>query len=273
MPGKDVYSRTIRTVKAGTISIAYSEAGAGPPLVLINGFTSTMDMWNPPVLSALAEHFRVIVFDNRGTGYSSCTDESFSIPLFAQDTLSLMDALGIPQAHILGLSMGASIALELVLLKPERVGKLVLVAGQCGGREAAPIRPEVWATLADKSGTPEEIAGRMFSLLFPLPWLATHDPWKHCPEITETTSEEVAARQAGAFRSWPGCCGRLSEIRIPTLIITGTDDQVIVPENSDIIGRHIPGAQVVRFDGAGHGLMYQFPEEFASTVISFLKQP
>ncbi len=272
MAGTDRHSGTVRTAVAGTISIAYRDFGAGQPVVLINGFASTMDMWNPPVLSALAEHFRVIIFDNRGTGYSPSTDEPFSIPLFAQDTASLMDALDIPDAHIMGLSMGASIALELVLLRPERVKGLILLAGQCGGTDAVQIRPEVWATLADKSGTPEEIAGRMFSLLFPPQWLATHDPWKHCPEVYETTSGEIAARQADAFRSWPGCCGRLAEIRAPALIVTGTDDVVIPPENSSILGRRIPGARIIPFHGAGHGLMYQFPEEFSGAVISFLER-
>ena len=272
MAGTGRYPGIIRTIKAGTISVAYFDAGDGPPLVLINGFASTMDMWNPPVISALAGHFRVVIFDNRGTGYSSSTDEPFSIPLFARDTAALMDALGIPDAHILGLSMGASIALELVLSKPELVRKMILVSGHCGGREAVQIQPEVWADLSDKTGTPDEIAGRMFSLLFPPQWLATHDPWKYCPEVTETTSEEVAARQAEAFRSWPGCCGRLAEIRAPALIVTGTNNRVIPPENSDILGRRIPGARVVPFYGAGHGLMYQYPEEFAGTVISFLEQ-
>jgi pimeloyl-ACP methyl ester carboxylesterase len=183
-----------------------------------------------------------------------------------------MDVLGIPKAHIMGLSMGASIALELVLSRPDRVGKLILVAGQCGGREAVQMRPEVWATLSDKSGTPEELAGRMFSLLFPPQWLSTHDPWKYCPEVRETIGEEIAARQADAFRSWPGCCGRLAEIRAPVLVITGTEDTVIPPENSSILGRGIAGAQVIPFYGAGHGLMYQVPEEFAGAVISFLEQ-
>lgn len=273
MAGTDSQFGKVRTAVAGALSIAYRDFGTGRPLVLINGFASTMDMWNPPVLSALREHFRVIVFDNRGTGYSSCTDEPFSMPLFAQDTVSLMDALGIPDAHIMGLSMGASIALELVLSRPDRVGKLILVSGQCGGREAVQIRPEVWATLSDKSGTPDEIAGRMFSLLFPQQWLATHDPWTYCPEVCETTGREIAARQADAFRSWPGCCGRLAEIRAPVLVISGTEDTVIPPENSSILWRGIAGARVIPFEGAGHGLMYQCPEKFAATVISFLDQP
>jgi pimeloyl-ACP methyl ester carboxylesterase len=126
----------VKTIDVNGVTLAYRELGSGYPLVLVNGFASTMDTWNPPVLAALAAHFRVIFFDNRGTGYSSASDEPFSIPLFASDTIALMNALGISRAHLLGLSMGSLIAQELVLAKPGSVDRLILVAGTCGGHEA-----------------------------------------------------------------------------------------------------------------------------------------
>jgi pimeloyl-ACP methyl ester carboxylesterase len=112
----------------------------------------------------------------------------------------------------------------------------------------------------------------MFSVLFTPGWLATHNPWQFCPEVYETTSEESAARQAAAFSSWAGCYDRLSGIRAPTLLLTGTDDVIIPLENSYTLERCIPGAKVVPVGGAGHGLMYQCPEEVAGTVISFLER-
>jgi pimeloyl-ACP methyl ester carboxylesterase len=270
MPLPDIRSIPVKNAAIDDISIAYRDFGSGKPLVLINGFASTMDMWNPPVLSALAEQFRIIIFDTRGTGYSSSSGKPFSIPLFAGDTLSLMDALDIPRAHVLGLSMCASVALELALGWPDRVERLVLVSGQCGGQEAVRMRPEVWATLSDKSGTASDVADRMFSLLFPRQWRATHDPFRYCPEVYETTSGESAARQADAFLSWTGCCSRLHAIRVPVLIVTGTEDVVIPPENSSHLAKNIPGAEVIPFCGAGHGLMYQVPREFAGALLSFL---
>jgi pimeloyl-ACP methyl ester carboxylesterase len=116
------------TADINGITIAYQDLGSGSPLIPINGFTSTMDMWNPPMISDLSRHFRTIIFDIRGTGYSSASDDPFSITLFASDTLALMDTLGISRAHILGLSMGAYVAQELVLSRPERVDRLILVA-------------------------------------------------------------------------------------------------------------------------------------------------
>jgi pimeloyl-ACP methyl ester carboxylesterase len=260
----------VRAVGVNGVTLAYQESGSGHPLVLINGFASTMDTWNPPFLEELARHFRTIIFDHRGTGYSSISEEVFTIPLFAKDTIALMDALGIGRAHVLGLSMGASVAQELVLAYPERVEKFILVSGTCGGEGMIRMEQPVWDTLADKSGSGIDIANRMFSVLFPKAWLAENDPWKCCPEVHETTSEQNAARQAEAFFSWPGTHDRLQSIRTDTLVITGNEDVVIPPENSRILASRIPGARLVEVRGAGHGLQYQDPHTFSHTVLEFL---
>ena len=261
----------VRTIAVDDITLAYSELGSGYPVLFINGFASTMDMWNPPVLENLAGHFRVIIFDNRGTGFSSGSAKEFSIPLLAADAAGLMDALGISSAHLVGFSMGASIAQELALAVPDRISRLVLVAGECGGSEAVMMQPEIQAMLMDKRGSGAEIANRMFSLLFPPSWLAGHDPLRYCPEIRETTSEETAARQAAALFGWKGSFSRLAGIGSPTLVITGTEDTVVPAINSHIISKRIPRAERIEIPGAGHGLMYQVPDQFSSLVLDFLK--
>ncbi len=263
----------VKVADVNGVSLAYREIGSGYPLLLINGFASTMDTWNPPVLEQLGRHFRIIIFDNRGTGYSSASGEPFSIPLFARDALALMDGCGIDQAHVLGLSMGASIALELVLAHPGRVTRLIIVAGTCGGRHMIRMQPEVWDMLADKSGTGADIVNRMFSLLFPEEWRAAHDAARYCPDVYETTSEEIAERQAETFFGWPGSYDRLPQIRCPVLVVTGSEDVVIPPENSRILAGRIPGARLAVFPGAGHGLQYQCAETFSRTVREFLRSP
>jgi pimeloyl-ACP methyl ester carboxylesterase len=260
----------VNTVPVDDVSLAFREFGSGFPVVFINGLGSTMDMWNPPVLARISEYFRVIIFDNRGTGFSSSSDKPFSIPLFARDTAALMDSLGISSAHVLGLSMGASVAQELALAFPGNVNRLILVAGECGGPESVRMEMEIMAQIMDKSGTGHDVASRMFSLLFPPSWLAAHDPFSWCPEVYEITGEESMARQASAFFGWTGSFFRLGEIHSPTLVITGTDDVIVPPVNSHIISKRIPGAQLVEFPGAGHGLMYQFPDRFIDCVLTFL---
>lgn len=263
----------VKYTNANGIAIAYQDYGSpGFPLVLVNGFASTMDTWNPPFIELLSRYFRVIVFDNRGTGYTQMADTPFSISLFAQDTIALMDALGTPRAHILGLSMGASIAQELVLACPGRVERLVLVSGTCGGERMVMMQPEIWQQLSDKRGTGVELAERMFSVLFPKAWRAAHDPWQYCPKVTETTSEAVAAQQAEALFRWPGSFDRLPKIQCPTIVLTGSDDVVIPPENSRILAGRIPGAQLIEVPGAGHGMQYQCPEVLAEPVLGFLQE-
>jgi len=257
-------------VPVDDVSLAYRESGSGYPVVLINGLASTMDMWNPRVLARISEQFRVIIFDNRGTGYSGSSGKPLSISLLASDTATLMDALGIPSAHVIGLSMGASIAQELALSFPGNVTRLILVAGECGGPESVRAEPEIMAQLMDKHGTGHEVANRMFSLLFPQSWLDTHDPLLYCPEINETTSDEMVARQAAAFFGWTGSFSRLGNIHSPTLVITGTEDVIVPPVNARILSRGIPRAQLVTIPDAGHGLMYQVPDRFSDCVLDFL---
>jgi pimeloyl-ACP methyl ester carboxylesterase len=268
----DMKSVPVKKVPVHDITIAYRDFGEGEPFVLINGFGSTMDMWNPPILSSLAAHYRVIIFDNRGTGYTGSSDTPFSIPLFANDSFRLMDALKITRAHILGFSMGASIAQEMVLTCPERVRKLILISGDCGGPQAVRMPTEIWRELSDKSGTLLEQANRMFALIFPREWLLEHpDPFSYCPEVCEITSEESTARQGAAFLSWEGSYNRLPDIRAPTLILTGTDDVIIPARNSIILGERIRGAWIVQFRNGGHGLMYQYPDQFSRVVLMFLE--
>jgi pimeloyl-ACP methyl ester carboxylesterase len=261
---------SFRTATVDGVLLAYREYGTGFPVVFISGLGSTMEMWNPPVIEKIARHFRVILFDNRGMGHSGGSDRPFSISSLARDTALLMDALAIPSAHILGHSMGASIAQELALGFPAKVNRLILVSGTCGGSESVPMRPETLARLTDKSGTVQEITGRMFSLLFPRAWLEDHDPARFCPAIEEAPGPEIVARQADAFFRWPGSFLRLGEIRAPTLVLTGTEDEIVPPENSRILSGRITGSGLAEIPGAGHGLMYQEPDRFRDLVLEFL---
>jgi pimeloyl-ACP methyl ester carboxylesterase len=260
----------VKTVPVDDVMLAYREYGSGYPVIFISGLGATTEMWNPPVIEKISRHFRVILFDNRGMGYSSGSDKTLSIPLLARDTAMLMDALGIASAHIIGHSMGASIAQELVLDFPVKVTRLILVSGTCGGSASVSMDPETLARLTDKSGTVQEVTSRMFSLLFPASWLAHHDPARYCPEIDETPGDGIVARQADAFFSWTGSLSRLGEIHSPTLVITGTGDVVVPAVNSRIIRERIPASQLAELPGAGHGLMYQCPDRFCDCVLEFL---
>ena len=101
-PPPDVEQVAIQMIAAGDIKIAYKEVGTGDPILLIIGWDGTMDLWDPRVVHPLAAHYRVIIFDNRGMGRSTATEENFTIELFANDTVNFMDALGLEHTHVLG---------------------------------------------------------------------------------------------------------------------------------------------------------------------------
>jgi len=101
-----------KKVHAGDIDIAYKTFGKGDPVLLINGYSFTMDSWDSTLLETLASNHTVIVFDNRGIGNTtSGSEQKFSISLFANDTAGLLEALNIKKADVLAWSMGGRIAL------------------------------------------------------------------------------------------------------------------------------------------------------------------
>jgi pimeloyl-ACP methyl ester carboxylesterase len=111
--------------KIGDIQIHYEEYGEGPPLIMILGLGQDTATWEFQV-SEFSEHFRLILLDNRDSGKSSRSPETYTTKTMARDILGLMDHLGIARAHILGTSMGGMIAQQVALMAPERVISLVL---------------------------------------------------------------------------------------------------------------------------------------------------
>jgi pimeloyl-ACP methyl ester carboxylesterase len=253
--------------------MGYRTVGEGEPLLLITGYAATMDLWDPLVIRELSSRYKVILFDNRGIGATTSTEKPFSIELFAKDATGLLDALKIPRAHVLGWSMGSFIAMEMALRHPDRVDKLMLYAGGCGWNDGEGVRaaPEVSAALTDTSGTPEERAQRLLSILFPKKWFDDHPGFVNTlPRPQTPPSLESVERQGRAIGEWKGACARLPGIVQPTLIITGTEDVVIPPGNSLLMASRIKDSWLVRIPG-GHSTMYQYPRLFARCLITFLE--
>jgi pimeloyl-ACP methyl ester carboxylesterase len=262
-----------KMVSVGDIDIAYRVYGNGYPLIMIMGFSGTQDIWDPTIIQDLADEYQVITFDNRGMGATTAGGKQFTIEQFADDTAELMNALGIAQADILAWSMGTNIAEELALRYPELVNKLILYAADPGGPQAIQPSDEVMRKLTDASGTPEERGARMIAIMLPPDWLAQNQDYIHevFSRPMETASPENIAKQAVAMGSWGGCYNRLSQIKSPTMLLTGTSDIMTPPENSMLMVEKIPGAWLVQISGGGHGVMFQDPDYFSEIVMTFLR--
>src|SRR5436309_1495995 len=124
----------------------YVEAGAGDPLVLVMGFGGDHLAWGLQI-PAFAAKYRVVAFDNRGVGQSDAPDAPYTTPMMADDTVGLMDALGIARAHVCGVSMGGMIAQEIALRHPERVPGAELKTLADAGHAYMWERPEAFNAL------------------------------------------------------------------------------------------------------------------------------
>jgi len=268
------FLESVKTVQVGDIKMAYQVLGQGEPLVMITGLNAAMDLWDRRFLDDLSSNYQVIIFDSRGVGYTTASSTNFSIGQFANDTAGLMDALGIERANILGYSLGTFVAQELAINHPEKVKRLILFAGNCGGSQAIQPAPAIFRAIPDLSDpsnlTPQELT-EFFEIMFPPEWLARNpDVYKTFSQARESSSPENMKRQTLAVVLWPGSYDRLDRIKAPTMIVAGMKDAIIPAENSLVLAERINGSWLVRLDNAGHGLIYQYPNELAKIIIDFI---
>ena len=112
-------------VRVNDIDMYYKIHGKGPPLVHVGGLAGDARTWQRQI-EHLAQYYQVLCFDNRGTGRTDCPDLPYSTKLFADDTVGLMDVVGIERAHVYGISMGGGIVQEVAINYPSRVLSLVI---------------------------------------------------------------------------------------------------------------------------------------------------
>jgi len=232
-----------------------------------------MDSWDSILLGTLASNHTVIVFDNRGIGNTtSGSEQKFSIGLFANDSAGLLEALNIKKADVLAWSLGGRIAQELTLNYPDKVGKLILYAIGCGGKGSVPQSQEVRNEFVNGTGTAEDRIARFVPLFFPQEWRNENPNYlENIPKTTETILNQTLNKQIEAAANAPGTCDRLKNITQPTLVIVGTDNAATPATNSLRMAELIPRSWFVQIKGGGHGLMYQYPEQFSNIVKTFLE--
>jgi len=273
-----IYNFPTRKIRVGDIDIGYKIFGKGDPILLITGANGVrMDVWDPVLLRELASNNTVIIFDNRGVGNTTSGSKLFSIKQFANDTSGLLNALNVKKpVNVLGWSMGAFIAQELAILHPDKVNKLILYGSSCSGKQSVPPGPKV-TTFFTKNVTRITSNGNArfeasASLLFPRTWIKENPNYlQYLPKSKESTSIQTILGQIRAMSIWTDSCNQLSRITKPTLVIDGASDIITPSANSLLIAEKIPGAWLIRINGAGHGLMYQYPQRFSNIVKTFLE--
>ena len=259
---------TSQKVRVGDIDIAYDLFGKGDPILLIPGFSMTMEMWGP-ILDNLAENHTIIIFDNRGIGETTTGNKTFSMNQFVNDTVGLIEALGIEKPiDVLGLSLGGMIAQELALSHPENIKHLIVVASSCGGEESLPPQLSPRDLQSMQNGTANITL--FLHALFPDKWIKENIDTLNSTFVLPQVSQENLLKYGQALGKWKGSCDSISGIDKPVLVMTGTDDITSPPINSLKIAEKIPGAWLIQLKGAGHGVMQQYPETVNDIIEIFL---
>jgi 3-oxoadipate enol-lactonase len=256
---------------ANGIDIHYRLEGDGPrTVVLINGISDDLQAWSFQVEALLAAGYRVLRFDNRGVGRSSAPAGSYSSHMMAADTKGLVDALRITDFHLLGISMGGTIAQEYAIAYGKDLRSLIL---------------------ADTFAAPGPYCGRLFRSWGQIALgagmkvlMREMSPWIFSPEFFEKHEDTLAGYEAEmdqvqqppqAFASQLGALvdhdttARLSSITVPTLVLAAESDILIPPYLSRRLHDGLPNAEWTTIPG-GHGAMWETAQAFNAAVVDYL---
>ena len=250
------------------------EEGHGDALLLVQGLGNSC--WPARFhRGELAERWRTITLDNRGTGRSFKPPAPYSIDQHADDAAAVLDALGVDRAHVLGHSMGGYIAQALALRHRHRVRSLVLVGTGAGVPTHEPVPDStlsIW--LANAHRPPPEYARETMHLSFAPGWTEEH-PERYtqllAARLEYPTPPECWRAQYDSASAWVLRGSPIEQIAVPTLVVHGDQDRVVPLSNGRGIASRIPGAELVVVPGVGHYVMLEHPG-FNDLVSSFLQR-
>jgi pimeloyl-ACP methyl ester carboxylesterase len=276
-------------VAANGIQIEYETFGnsTGRPLLLISGFAMQMIHWDSDLCKDLAArgHY-VIRFDNRDIGLSTKLTEAgmpnipeilgkllrgekvtppYTLDDMATDSVALLDALNIPKAHLCGMSMGGMIAQTIAMRYPNRVISLISISSTTGNPQVPPAKPEIMGLLS--TPIPDERQAYIehrFKILKAIsgPASPPDEGWTRkimAEAYDREFCPEGRARQFVALRTQTNRAPVLSSIKVPTLVIHGTNDPLVSVEGGKDTAKSIPGAELMLIEGMGHDFPYKGP--------------
>ncbi|NNE94426.1 MAG: alpha/beta hydrolase [Acidimicrobiales bacterium] len=273
------------------ITIEFLDEGAGDPLLLVMGWGAQLIDWPEGLVEMFIENgFRVIRFDNRDAGLSTEFDweppslfQTFvkgtlqrGIPVhytlsdMARDGIALLDHLEIESAHVVGVSMGGMIAQTMAIEHPERVRTLTSIMSNTGdrrnGRIAAKLVPKMLTHKPNREDAPHEGARLLSHFAGP------HYNFDDALERGRARADrswrpEGSARQIAAIGASPDRTADLKKLNVPTLVIHGLLDTLVLPTGGIATAKAIPGAQLLMFPDMGHDL----PEPRWADMVSAIR--
>ncbi|MGZ8636489.1 MAG: alpha/beta fold hydrolase [Actinomycetota bacterium] len=229
-----------------------------PAIVLLEGLGGDVTGWRRNVPHLAAELF-VVAYDHRGSGRSGPADEPTTMTTYVEDCLAVLDELRSPRAHVYGQSFGGAVALELALTHPDRVRSAILAATHPGSLHAVP---------APGRAPKDE------------PWLQRYSPAfapAHPEQVREDLGLETRRSRSGERRQWIAMRAwdahdRLGDVTVPVLVLHGSQDRLMHPDNARLLAAGIPGAELVILEGAGHVYHAEQPERADEAVLDCVRR-
>ena len=264
-----------RTTEVNGCAFAYRETGpeGGVPVVFLHHLTAVLDDWDPAVVDAIAAERRVVLLDNRGVGRSE-GETPDTIEAMADDVIAFLEAAGIGQADLLGLSMGGMVAQVVAHRRPELVRRLVLAgttpAGDPGPSNGPALLHDAFAWAAKEGRHPKHY---LFFRQTPDSQAAGDAFLARLDERTEDrdvpASEATIGAQLTALAKWE-LESKPVAVPHPTLVVNGDDDVMVPTLSSFTLATLMPNAQLSIYPNSGHAAVFQYPELFSAQVLTFL---
>ena len=259
------------TQTVGDVELYYELHGEGQPIVLLHGLAGDCSAWKAQI-EVLSKDYRILALDNRGAGRSSAPDYPYTTKHFADDTIALMDAVGISEpAHVVGRSMGGAIAQEITLAWPDRVRSLVITASfgkldRYGYRILHNINEVV------KAQGFAAAARHQALFFFPPPYFNEN---KEQLDAVEEMLSNATGPVHGYSHGTHACLthdslDRLHQVKCPTLVMTGGRDVLCAADASRAIAERIPNCRLRVYEPASHFFLIQCYEESMADLKNFI---
>jgi pimeloyl-ACP methyl ester carboxylesterase len=265
-------------VDVGGTRFAYRQLGpdTGVPVILLNHLAAELDRWDPRVVDGIAATRRVIVFDNRGIGASEGKTPT-SVEAMARDAIAFIQALGLAQVDLLGFSLGGFISQVIAQDAPHLVRKIILAGtGPAGGTGIDKVTSITFHDMLKGAVTRTHPESHLFFTKTTHGRKSAREFLARLQERTEHRDKPVSIRaffaQLKAIHAW-GLQPRadLSRIRHPVLVANGDHDKMVPSSNSVDLAHRLPNAELVIYEDAGHGGIFQYHDQFVKRALDFLE--
>ncbi|MFU8773110.1 MAG: alpha/beta fold hydrolase [Anaerolineales bacterium] len=255
-----------------SFTMHYEIYGRDTPLLLIHAFPLNCQMWAPQI-GDLAKEVKLIIPDMRGFGESDQPPETYRMEILADDCMALLDAVGAVQPVVIGgLSMGGYISLAFYRKYPQKVAGLILAATRASadtpeGKSNREAAAEKTKTL----GVGALVSDMLPKMMAPMTYTSHPELVMHVESMMQGASVNGVVGALLGMKERPDSQDLLTQIDVPTLILHGTDDQLIPPQAAESMHEKIKGSKLSLVADAGHLLNIEQPQRFNQDVVEFLR--